>query len=616
MKRYIACFSLALLCSILATACSSEGDDYNEDWGGDYEQATQFNVNLQDALALVTQTEDASSSEDTSDASRLRAQSINPFEGNEFVSRMYSNMKKITEAGNVEEVLHIFLDGEDTETALDEGRIQPLPRISTIGISPAGDVYLHFERPFMYKEPEEGAADPWMSSSPYTCQVFKVTETLDEASESEIQGLDVSNVECIDETHEVDSWHTHGGLFQFDDDSNLYYTAHDPGSWKNVVYKYNPNTGEKDEVINANICFHDYLVTPEGGVFYTGTTSIGGDCSGSSFFRYITSSGTLTEITRDWWDYTWAPSANRESEKVIFYGPDTVTSGTPGWDSSCLYEFNPLIDDDPNTLDVDERATRLVDCRSDMWSYVYDWEISAEEQQTRCTEVKSFLGGNQVDDIIVDQGNEDIFYVVGAIRQKKAGQWQCHICVNENHCSDLSDPDDNQTLCETKSETWITEGRCYNDQVGDACNVDDPMWDKHWEGCQEPSGIGDRWSSEYTALAKVDRNTNEIEMISATTESVLSAKIIGSELYYTSYSTGTHALKKVGAESNQTLLSNIEIYKLEESPNSDGLLFNGLNFEDNQYMFGTFDPSADTPETTIESMNGLTGEVDTVVILQ
>ena len=86
-------------------------------------------------------------------------------------------------------------------------------------------------------------------------------------------------------------------------------------------------------------------------------------------------------------------------------------------------------------------------------------------------------------------------------------------------------------------------------------------------------------------------------------------------LYYTSYSTGAHALKKVVGNTITSLLSNIEIYKLNEDPNSSLLLFNGLDFQDNQYIFGTFDPSASNPASTISSMGAFTGEVETVIVL-
>lgn len=590
--------SVCLLAGFIGFGCNSE----NGQGENNSDTPTYFNVDLRNAEALLT--------EQTGNAvegltNSILGKSVNTFAQTQTVDESSSNLKKLTANGEIEEVIETF----DQES---EG--QSLPRISTVGISTAGDVYLHFERPFIYQKPDSNAVDPWMSSSPYTCQIFKVTERLEDANISTVQGLNVSNVECIDATHEVDSWQTRGGLFQFDRDSNLYYTAHDPGSWKNVVYKYVPTTGERIEIINANICFHDYLVSPAGGVFYTGTTSIDGDCSGSSFFRYVTASGKLVEITRDWWDYTWAPSPSGEDEKVIFYGPDTVTSGIPSWDSACLYEFDPTVTDNPSTTDTDERATRLVDCRSDIWGYVYDWTLSDATRKSRCIETKHFLGGSQIDDILIDEVSNDV-YVIGEIRKKKAGTWNCHLCVNEAHCSDLQNASDTQGTCEAKGKTWISEGRCYNDQTGTTCDVSDPNWDIHWQGCQEPSGIGDRWSNLYTALAKVDRNTGDMEMLSSTTEAVQRASVINGKVYYTSYSTGTYYLKEVGETSNRTLLSGIEVYSLDPSPLDSNLLFSGLNFTNNKHIFGSFNPEDANPETTVDSIGSLTGEVETVIIL-
>ena len=47
----------------------------------------------------------------------------------------------------------------------------------------------------------------------------------------------------------------------------------------------------------------------------------------------------------------------------------------------------------------------------------------------------------------------------------------------------------------------------------------------------------------------------------------------------------------------------------------NGMLFDGLEFSTNDYIFGAFDPSASNPQSTIESMSALTGEVETIVVL-
>jgi len=50
-----------------------------------------------------------------------------------------------------------------------------LPAVKTIAISPNKEIYLHFERSFVYKAPDDGDwSDAWEPSSGNMCQIFKV----------------------------------------------------------------------------------------------------------------------------------------------------------------------------------------------------------------------------------------------------------------------------------------------------------------------------------------------------------------------------------------------------------------------------------------------------------
>ena len=66
------------------------------------------------------------------------------------------------------------------------------------------------------------------------------------------------------------------------------------------------------------------------------------------------------------------------------------------------------------------------------------------------------------------------------------------------------------------------------------------------------------------------------------------------------------------------LLTGIEVYELFADPRSNHpgeWFFNGLRFSDNQYITGTFNPSDDDPESTLAAEDGITGQIETLVIV-
>ncbi|MEE9384853.1 MAG: hypothetical protein V3V08_15730, partial [Nannocystaceae bacterium] len=143
------------------------------------------------------------------------------------------------------------------------------PKISALGLSPDGSVYVLFEYAFVYRvvDPEDADDDFWSAASPFTCQLFRSTATWD--AESFPAAETVGELECVTNQHEIASWRA-DRVMQFDVDGNLYFPAIVPGSWREVFYQYKPGSAELSEKVNANICWYDVEVTPLGSVFYTG----------------------------------------------------------------------------------------------------------------------------------------------------------------------------------------------------------------------------------------------------------------------------------------------------------------------------------------------------------
>src|SRR5690606_26566375 len=114
---------------------------------------------------------------------------------------------------------------------------------------------------------------------------------------------------------------------------------------KSVVYRATPTANELSsdgftEMINANICVQNYLVTGAGGLYYTGSTCEQGNMGGGGgggYFRYVKpDNGGVIEIARDWWNFIYDTAVDAENnDSAVFFGPSPRSATTASWDSAC-----------------------------------------------------------------------------------------------------------------------------------------------------------------------------------------------------------------------------------------------------------------------------------------
>lgn len=368
-----------------------------------------------------------------------------------------------------------------------QGFQEEIPKVQTIAISPSKEIYLHFERPFVYRTPEN--AQDWSKvhdmANGYQCQIFKVKGGTIDDLKVNTPPEDVSNLECLDNAHFIDSWRLQrNSVFQFDADSNVYYPGSLPnGGGKMVVYKHNAATGESTEVINSNICVQDFLVTKAGGVFYTGTSSCNGSSSDAGgFFRYVSPSSTVREIARDWWNFVFEPVEGDTTDQAVFFGPDPRNATTASWNSACLFNFDPSAGTTASAS-ISEKIT----CGADIWSWInmsrsedittygnYNTGSSSlpdawvAEYQNRCTSSGQVFAGGGSQISAIKQDTEGEVYVIGRVRKKKAGALSCSLSVKGPHCAVNGIPYlpghttyGSETLCQAAGGTWtVDEGFC------------------------------------------------------------------------------------------------------------------------------------------------------------
>ena len=389
-----------------------------------------------------------------------------------------SNLKKIDSDGTV---------GSAVETKTGEWA-PSIPIVKSIGISPNKDVYIQFEHNFVYRTTDDNGgscSDPWSASSPCSCQLFKLKSTLTEWT-SGTASSEFDNLECIDNEHRLDSWSQTGATFQFDSSSNVYYMAGFENAQGTILYKVSPTKVDgkyvKTEMVNKSICIRDWRVTDGGGLFYVGENCIDGQWSGSgAFFRYVSPSGVLVEIARNWWEYTFQPIEGVAGDQVLFFGPDPDSSSVATWDSTCLFKFDPA-------LASGSRGTKLVSCNQHIWDWLelkrsediaifgnhQRWQNPPSawrsEYKNRClNNSDTFIGGNSgtpVKSIVQDASGKA--YIVGDISKKNAGEYSCSLEIKGNHCVINSIPvlrrnaTDNYTnsTCTTDSGTWTRNGWC------------------------------------------------------------------------------------------------------------------------------------------------------------
>jgi hypothetical protein len=383
---------------------------------------------------------------------------------------------------------------------------QELPQIRTIAQATTGELYFHFDRPFVYRVPTEQNADVWDQKNGYQCQIFKVKGgTVDQLIASPA-GAD--NLECIDNLHFIDQWRAGAnGVFQFDGGGNVYYPGSIPGGGKMVLYKRTHDGSATTEVINSNICVKDYLITPAGGTFYTGSTcsdEAGGGSGGSGgFFRYVApgANGQVIEIARNWWNFIYDTRVDSNgavsTDKAVFFGPDPRSTGTAGWDSACLFEF------DPSKSTPSERVSDVITCGNDIWGWMElrrpaDRALDTnyysangmhpvfnpnaawkKEYQRRCESKDQVFagGGSQIQ--AIKQNNDGEIYVVGNIQKKVEGKLSCRIEVRGPHC--VVDKVAKLSLtttadCATANGTWVDKGNCSNGTSGSSCLNHDRKW--------------------------------------------------------------------------------------------------------------------------------------------
>ena len=480
---------ITLSLSFVIVGCSKNGDGNSGDGNsGDVDQASGQLVNLKmdlsDSAGLLTTDSSETSRQHIENARYLgiepnvralramgRADAL-------LKSSDKSNLKKIDSDGTV---------GSAVETKTGEWA-PSIPIVKSIGISPNKDVYIQFEHNFVYRTTDDNGgscSDPWSASSPCSCQLFKLKSTLTEWT-SGTASSEFDNLECIDNEHRLDSWSQTGATFQFDSSSNVYYMAGFENAQGTILYKVSPTKVDgkyvKTEMVNKSICIRDWRVTDGGGLFYVGENCIDGQWSGSgAFFRYVSPSGVLVEIARNWWEYTFQPIEGVAGDQVLFFGPDPDSSSVAAWDSTCLFKFDPA-------LASGSRGTKLVSCNQHIWDWLelkrsediaifgnhQRWQNPPSawrsEYKNRClNNSDTFIGGNSgtpVKSIVQDASGKA--YIVGDISKKNAGEYSCSLEIKGNHCVINSIPvlrrnaTDNYTnsTCTTDSGTWTRNGWC------------------------------------------------------------------------------------------------------------------------------------------------------------
>jgi hypothetical protein len=93
-------------------------------------------------------------------------------------------------------------------TANQVGPQEPLPRVTALGLSPDGSVYVLFEHGFIYRQPtaEEMSTqgfDPYSPQSPLPCQLFRADGRWKGDAPA---GHDLAELECVTSQYQVPIW--------------------------------------------------------------------------------------------------------------------------------------------------------------------------------------------------------------------------------------------------------------------------------------------------------------------------------------------------------------------------------------------------------------------------
>ncbi|HVZ35051.1 MAG TPA: hypothetical protein VG963_21645, partial [Polyangiaceae bacterium] len=187
--------------------------------------------------------------------------------------------------------------------------------------------------------------------------------------------------------------------------------------------------------------------------------------------------------------------------------------------------------------------------------------------------------------------------------------------------------------CTGNAGNWMPTNSGYQ-MTGSSCNVSGDNITMQNIFCQ---GTGNSALSEQiTGLAYVvpgtDGGIGEIRLLSDPSEQVERYWPIpganGPELYYSVYSSGQYSLRRVtqiasgeGAPQieRQDVLNDFEVYNLQRDPSHQNrVMLDALQFSTNAYVFGSIDPTLDTPDAvqnSLQVLNGVSGKIDTLIIL-
>lgn len=643
--------SFVLTFSTVILAFSGCGGD-DENYGGENEQATTLQANLDSAIGLLSVDEQSGGggSSITIDGMTVTNASYAALGSTGDVG---SPLYKINEDGTLSHAINV-----------NQGKYSfgGAPLISTIALSPASEVFLHFERPFTYREPpkcdysgegedgensgdsEECNIDYFSMSSGYQCQLFRISG----GTVSALRGKGDTAIECIDNQHMVESWSQDAkSLFQFDRDSTLFYPGVLPDRWDTVLYSlpqdgFNLMDGPTDasEAINANICIQDYLITQDGSVFYTGMTDCqnGGGGSDGGFFRYVApGNASVREIARGWWDFVYEPVESDEGDQVIFYGPDPTSSSTNSWDTASLFQFDPAI-----TTTMEEATTELVTAGQNIWDYinmsraedviVYGTGYSSgnsspttawiTEFANRCaSEGDTFVGGGSRISAI-KRASDGTVYVIGNVQVKREGEVSCNLDVKGSHCLIAGIPYlevaayDTASECSTAGGTWEEDdGWCSNGDYGthDTCTAASSTWNYNsvWYSAASPlctssssNKVATAWSETVTATT----STESTAKFSANWMNCNTAD--GTSDWLDEYK----AFARVNSSTKSlTMLSSADEQAIHLWIENDVLYFSSYSSYDGKYYFKKYDPSTDATTTLLENFeiyNLETGQSD------
>lgn len=296
------------------------------------------------------------------------------------------------------------------------------------------------------------------------------------------------------------------------------------------------------------------------------------------------------------------------------------------------------------------------------------------EFSSRCTSSGQIFagGGSQISAISQDSTGQ--VYVIGNVRKKNAGTVTCAVEVRGPHCKNGDgDPDTTYTTssdCTTAGGTWVDSGYCssftgtttpvtssgcftasgtwnrnnenYSSVKTKICTASGAITQKNWwssdntksfqtttsstantmkfrlnnMSCQPPNSTsnGDQWTSEYQGLGKVNSTALTLSLLSGTDEQAIKLWVINDVVYYSSFnSTSGHYLLRMWDGSKAvTMVDNFETYHLNAASDSSELYYDGLDFSDNTYNFGTILKAS--PYTRNKNVD-LTGALKMVVLM-